>query len=202
MDARAVFALLRARAVFASRDRWSRDELLAHQSRALADLRAFALARSPFYREFHRGLRVAPLDVLPVLTKATLMERFDELVTDPDVRFGDVEAHLASAGPTDLFRGRYRVAATGGTTGRRGVFLSDRSEWTSVLASYARANDWAGVPAGLRHRLRVAVVSSRNPSHQSSIVGATLASPIVPTLRLDAVDPLERTTDALNSFRP
>ena len=134
--------------------------------------------------------------------KATLMERFDELVTDRDVRLGDVEAHLAAAGPTDLFRGRYRVAATGGTTGRRGVFLADRSEWTSVLASYARANDWAGVPAGLLHRLRVAVVSSRNPTHQSSIVGATLASVIVPTLRLDAADPLERTIEALNSFRP
>ena len=163
MDARAVIALLRARAVLASRDRWTRDELLVHQSHALAELRAFALARSPFYREFHRGLEAAPLEALPVLTKATLMERFDELVTDRDVRLGDVEAHLASAGPTDLFRGRYRVAATSGTTGRRGVFLADRSEWTSVLASYARANDWAGVPAGLRHRLRVAVVSSTEP---------------------------------------
>ncbi len=202
MDARAVFALLRARAVLASRDRWTRDELLAHQSRALAEIRALALARSPFYREFHRGLETAPLEALPVLTKATLMQRFDELVTDRDVRLGDVEAHLASAGPTDLFRGRYRVAATGGTTGRRGIFLADRSEWTSVLASYARANDWAGVPAGLLHRLRVAVVSSRNPTHQSSIVGATLASPIVPTLRLDATDPLERTTAALDAFRP
>jgi phenylacetate-coenzyme A ligase PaaK-like adenylate-forming protein len=130
------------------------------------------------------------------------MERFDELVTDRDVHLDDVEAHLDSAGPTDLFRGRYRVAATGGTTGRRGVFLADRSEWTHILASYARANDWAGVPAGVTHRLRVAVVSSRNPSHQSSIVGATLASPMVPTLRLDAADRIERTVEQLNRFEP
>ena len=142
------------------------------------------------------------MDALPVLTKATVMERFDDLVTDRDVQLRDVEAHLRSTGPTDLFRRRYRVAATGGTTGRRGVFLADPTEWTSVLASYARANDWAGVPAGLLHRLRVAVVSSRNPSHQSSIVGATLASPLVPTLRLDAADPLERTAAALTEFRP
>ena len=202
MDVRAVVPLLRARSVLASHDRWTRDALLAHQSRALAELRAFAVARSPFYRELHQGLEAAPLDALPILTKATLMERFDELVTDRDVRLGEVEGHLASTGSTDLFRGRYRVAATSGTTGRRGVFLADRSEWTSVLASYARANDWAGVPAGLRHRLRVAVVSSRSPTHQSSIVGATLASVIVPTLRLDAADPLERTIDALNGFRP
>ena len=92
MDARAVIALLRARAALASRNRWTRDELLIHQARALAELRAFALARSPFYREFHRGLEAAPLEALPVLTKATLMERFDELVTDRDVRFADVVA--------------------------------------------------------------------------------------------------------------
>ena len=139
MDVRAVIALLRARAVLASRDRWTREELLVHQSHALAELRAFALARSPFYREFHRGLEAAPLESLPVLTKATLMERFDELVTDRDVRLGEVERHLASTGSTDLFRGRYRVAATSGTTGRRGVFLADRSEWTSVLASCERS---------------------------------------------------------------
>lgn len=202
MDARAVIALLRARAVLASRDRWTRDELLTYQSRALEELRAFARSSSPFYREFHRGFDSAPLEALPVLSKMTLMEHFDQVVTDRDVRLRDVEAHLASAGPTKLFRGRYRVAATGGTTGRRGVFLANRSEWTSVLASYARANDWAGVPAGLRHRLKVAVVSSRNPTHQSSIVGATLSSPMVPTLRLDAADPLERTVGALNGFGP
>lgn len=202
MDARAVVALLRARSALASHDRWTREELLARQASDLAELRAFALAHSPFYREFHRGLGGAPLEALPVLSKATLMERFDELVTDRAVRLEDVETHLRSAGATDLFRGRYRVAATSGTTGRRGVFLSDRTEWTHILASYARANDWAGVPAGIRHRLRVAVVSSRNPAHQSSIVGATLASPLVPTLRLDASDPLERTTTALTTFQP
>ena len=53
MDARAVIALLRARVVLASRDRWTRDELLIHQSRAVAELRDFALARSPLYRESH-----------------------------------------------------------------------------------------------------------------------------------------------------
>ena len=202
MDLRAIVSLLRARSVLASHDRWTREELIAHQASGLAELRAFARARSPFYREFHRGLGNAPLEELPVLSKATLMERFDELVTDPAVRLKDVEAHLTSAGPTDLFRGRYRVAATGGTTGRRGVFLSDRSEWNRILASYARANDWAGVPVGVRHRLRVAIVSSRNPAHQSSIVGVTLASPLVPTLRLDASEPLERTTTALTTFQP
>ena len=194
--------VLGARAELRSHDRWSPEELARHQARALAELRQFALERSPFYRDFHRGLASAPLEALPVLTKQTVMDRFDELVTDRAVRLADVERHLGQKSATDLFRGRYRVVATGGTTGRRGVFLSDPAEWRTVLASYARAYDWAGVAAGPTNRLRMAVVSSRNPSHQSAIVGATVASRIIPTLRLDATEPVERIVAELNAFRP
>ncbi len=73
MDLRAVVSLLRARSALASHDRWTREELLAYQASDLAALRTFALAGSPFYREFHRGLGNAPLEELPVLSKAMLM---------------------------------------------------------------------------------------------------------------------------------
>ncbi len=202
MDVRTLAGLLRARSLLRSHDRWTRDELRVHQTDALAYLRAFAVERSPFYRTLHRGLGNATLDQLPVVTKAMLMEQFDEVVTDRAVRLADVESYLHSAGAADRFRDHYRVAATAGTTGRRGIFLADPAEWTTILASYARANDWAELPAGLTHRLRIAMVSSRNPSHQSSIVGATLASRFVPTLRLDATDPLDEIVGSLNQFRP
>ena len=195
-------ALLRERRRLAARDAWSRADLLAYQSRRLAELRSFAVARSPFYAELHRGLHDAPLEALPTVTKAALMDRFDMLTTDRDVRLAAVERHLEGAAATDLFRGRYRVSATGGTTGRRGVFVSDPHEWTAVLASYARAYDWAGLHPSLSHRIRMAIVSSRNPSHQSALVGATVASPFVPTLRLDAADPIGSIVGALNDFHP
>jgi putative adenylate-forming enzyme len=194
--------VLRSRAELRSHDHWTREELLAYQSLALRDLRTHAVANSPFYAEIHRGLERAPLEALPIVTKQMLMERFDDLVTDRAVHLGDVEIHLEHASATDLFRGRYRVAATGGTTGRRGVFLADPAEWRTVLASYARAYDWAGVAAGLTNRLRMAVVSSRNPSHQSAIVGATVASRFIPTLRLDATQPIETIVADLNEFQP
>jgi putative adenylate-forming enzyme len=195
-------SLLRERARLHGHERWSRDELAAYQARKLGELRTFAVARSPFYAELHRGLDNAPLEALPTISKAQLMERFDSLVTDRDVRLADVERHLEAAVVTDLYRGRYRAAATGGTTGRRGVFLADPHEWTTVLASYARAYAWAGLNPSLTNRLRMAVVSSTNPTHQSAIVGATVASPFVPTLRLDAAAPAETIVDELNDFRP
>jgi len=202
MNVTTLAGLVRARAALRRHDGWMRDELLAHQSSAFEELRRFALARSPFYRELHRGLEDAPLAALPIVTKATLMERFDDLVTDREVRLADVRRYLEMATATDRFRDRYRVAATGGTTGRPGLFLADDGEWTTVLASYARAYQWAGIEAGVTHRLRMAVVSSTTPTHQSSIVGATVASRFVPTLRLDATAPIEEVVQCLNAFRP
>jgi phenylacetate-coenzyme A ligase PaaK-like adenylate-forming protein len=80
--------------------------------------------------------------------------------------------------------------------------MADPVEWTDILASYGRAYDWAGLEVGLSHPLRMAIVSSRAPSHQSSIVGATVRNPLVPTLRLDATDSLANTVSALTAFRP
>jgi phenylacetate-coenzyme A ligase PaaK-like adenylate-forming protein len=139
---------------------------------------------------------------LPVLTKAMVMEHFDELVTDPAVRLADVEAHLASLEGNERFRGRYWVAATSGTTGRRGIFLWDLDEWVTVIASYNRSLDWAGATAGLPRRVRMAVVSSTTPWHQSARVGATVHSPWVQTLRVDSGDPLEHILEQLDRFRP
>jgi phenylacetate-coenzyme A ligase PaaK-like adenylate-forming protein len=200
-------AVLGRRAAWRRRDRWSEAQILAYQERGLTALRRHAYARSAFYRRHHAGLEDAPLHALPPVTKAQLMERFDDAVADPSLRLADLEAHLAglvSTGgdPGVPWRGRWWAAQTAGTTGRRGVFVWDRREWATVLASYARANDWAGVPAGITRPLKVAVVSSLLPTHQSAVVGATLASRIVPTLRLDASAPRAETVAALNGFQP
>jgi len=207
MDTRLVSELLSLRARWRRRDRWDARRIAAHQERALGDLRRAAYAGSEFYRRHHAGLYDAPLAQLPPVTKTDLMDNFDQAVTVPGLRLAEVEDHLRAllatgADPGRPWRERWWVAATSGTTGRRGVFVWNRSEWATVLASYARANDWVGVPVGLTRPLRVGMVSSRMPTHQSAVVGASLRSRFVPTLRLDATSPLSETVAALNDFQP
>jgi phenylacetate-coenzyme A ligase PaaK-like adenylate-forming protein len=48
----------------------------------------------------------------------------------------------------------------------------------------------------------MALVSSRVPTHQSAVVGASLRSGLVPTLRLDVTAPMAETVAALNRFQP
>ncbi|WP_433505497.1 hypothetical protein ACQP04_02710 [Pseudonocardia halophobica] len=118
-------AVLARRHALRRRDRWTRDQLHAHQARELDRLRRHAYAHSPFYRRLHAGRMDAALTELPVLTKAELIERFDEVSARPDVRLSAAEAYQARASGDELFRGRYYVAGTAGTTGRRGVFVWD-----------------------------------------------------------------------------
>jgi putative adenylate-forming enzyme len=194
--------LLRVRRRYARRDRWTREELAAHQASALRAVREHAMARSPFYRRLHDGKQDAPLVDLPPVTKRMVMDHFDEIVTDRAIRLADVREHLARGSADDPFLGRYWVTATAGSTGAPGIFLHDRREWLTVLASYARANDWAHVRAGVTHVLKLAVVSSRTPWHQSALVGKTLKSPFVRALRLDATAPVTEIVEELNEFQP
>ena len=200
MNTRTLIALLRQRSTLRRHDAWTRAELEEHQASALRALRDFAVGFSPFYRDLHRGLGSRPLQELPVVTKAMMMGSFDDFVTD-SLHLSEVEEHLAQK-PSELFRDRYRIAATSGSTGLRGIFLSDPEEWTNVLASYARAHAWAGLKAGFSRRTKIAVVSSKTPWHQSAIVGATLQSRWVQTLRLDATESLDRIVAELEAFAP
>lgn len=209
MDARLIPQVLFLRAQWRRRDRWDTARIAAHQERALLRLRAAAYAGSEFYRRHHAGLHDAPLRELPPVTKADLMEHFDEAITTPDLDLAGLENHLrvlteSGGDPGRAWNGRWWVAATAGTTGRRGIFAWNRSEWARVLASYARAYDWAGISTGPRpgRPVRMALVSSRNPTHQSAVVAASLNTRLIPALRLDVTAPMGGTVAALNSFQP
>lgn len=199
--------VLAARSRVQRRDRWAREQLLAYQQQALRHLLSHAVSRSAYYAQRLEGLQGAPLDQLPVLTKATLVTEWDRLCTQPSLTLREVELRLrrieqTSADPAHGWRGRWWLGASGGTTGRRVALAWDRREWAQVLASYARVNDWAEVAVDLRHPVRTAIVSSLNPTHQSAVVGASLRSRIVPMLRLDAHTPLDELVQQLNAFRP
>ncbi|MCC7210146.1 MAG: phenylacetate--CoA ligase family protein [Anaerolineae bacterium] len=201
MNIETVIRLLGTARQLRRHEHWTRDQLETYQNEALTKLRASAYAHSPFYREFHRGMYHAPLNELPVLTKRTMMDNFDELVTDRSIHLADIREHRNTA-PDSRYLGHYWVNATSGSTGSPGIFLYDGREWAIVLASFARSYEWAGLRLNLAHRRKIAVISSTTPWHMSYVVGTTLQSPWVSTLRLAATEPLERIVDQLNEWQP
>jgi phenylacetate-CoA ligase len=196
------FFVIRKRLALERSCQWTRDHLARQQDHRLADLRRFVMARSPFYQRFHRGLERAPLRELPVLTKATMMESFDELVTDRSVSLADAESFLRSNRANGLFRDRYVTLSTSGSTGRRGVFLFDPDEWLTALGMITRPMAWAGLRPRLVNRPRLAMIASTTPWHYSTRVTASLSSRLLPTLRLDASERLGEIVRHLNRWQP
>lgn len=202
MDAWLIASILRLRRTLRRREGWTRERLLEYQQHELAALRAFAAERSPFYRRIHHGLEGAPLAELPVLTKAAMVDHFDEIVTDPTLHLADLQAYLERLRGNEPFAGRYWAAATSGSSGRKSVIPCDAHEWAMAVASYGRANEWSGIQAGPLHPVRMAVVSSTTAWHQSSRVAATVRSPFVNSERMDAAAPLPGIVARLNQLRP
>jgi putative adenylate-forming enzyme len=181
---------------------WSRAQLVRHQAESVAALRAHALAHSPFYREFHRGLEGRPLQALPILTKGLLMERFDDLVTDRRLKLAELESFLRSEQSDARYLGRYVVLATSGSTGRRGVFVFDDREWIRAVAAITRPIAWAQPPGASRKPPRAALIASASRWHYSARVGKALATRLAPALRLDAATPTDELVARLNEWQP
>lgn len=186
-----------------SHDRWSRERLARHQTRAFEELRQFALARSPFYRRLYKGLETAPLESLPPVSKRELMANFDEAVTDRQIKRTDVAAFAATMNVTDRFHNRYHVVETSGTTGEKGYFLYDPSEWRTMLASSGRVTSWAyrERPGGGD---RFAMMTTEVPRHMSPRMGAEVRRlGLMPEQQtIDSGVPVADVVARLNAFKP
>jgi phenylacetate-coenzyme A ligase PaaK-like adenylate-forming protein len=189
----------------AERERWPRERLERHQREAVDAIVRHAAAHSPLWRERLAGrIGRGPVELaaLPTLDKATLMERFDELVTDRRLRRDALLAHIESLDGDDLYLGEHRVMTTSGSSGRKGLFVYDRAAWAAIVAQFFRYSAMAGVAPRLPRRLRIAAIGGGAPTHMTRRVAATIAVGIHRVLSLTATMPLERLVAELNAFRP
>ena len=209
MDMQLLLKLMNNLGQMRKHEGWTRPQLEVYQAESLRRLREYAYTRSPFYQRFHKGLAKRPLQELPVLTKATVMENFSDLVTDRAIRLENLRAHMASDREGKPFLDRYWVTATSGSTGNPGVFLFNRDEWATVVATLGRAHEWAGVPMTPTHRMKMASVASLtsgSPWHMGAQVATTFQSrwmrAWMPTLSFDAAQPLAEIVRQLNDWQP
>lgn len=97
------------------------------RARRLATLLSTAVERSPLYRQVCGRTRAAPaLGEFPAMTKAELMARFDDWVTDRGLQLEAVRRFVADpACIAEPLCGRYMVWESSGSTGHPGLFVQD-----------------------------------------------------------------------------
>lgn len=186
---------------------WGLPQLRQERREGLRRLVGIAKQRSPWHRARLAGIDAdlvveRQLPHIPPMTKHDLMERFDEIVTDPRLSRRLVEAHLATRDPAALLLGDYRVFASGGSSGRRGVFVYDRPALvtcglTSLRFGVREEVRAGGLVAGVR-----AVIVSPDPWHLSATVSRLFQSPDGETRLISAALSREELVAQLNEANP
>jgi phenylacetate-CoA ligase len=192
--------------------RWSAGELEAHQREGLRALLVHAAAHSPFHRRRLAGIdvaRVEPADLahLPVMTKSDMMDNLGDVFTDRRLTPAIVEGALAATATTPVpLLGEYLALTSGGSSGRRGVFVLDRRAAVDFIASLsrslmARLLAAGGPPPG---GLRVAMVGAPSAVHATGSASAWTVGPNMPIhfLAAPATLPLSEIVTRLNALDP
>jgi phenylacetate-coenzyme A ligase PaaK-like adenylate-forming protein len=186
------------------RMRWSRDRLEAWQRERVAEIVRHASERSPFYRERLGGpLRGAvDLPTLPILTKDEMMDRFDEVVTDPRLRLEALLGHIEALHGDELYLGEHRVMTSSGSSGRKAVYVYDRAAWRAiVMTANLRMSRMVGLKPGVP-RPRIAVVAAPDGKHMTFRGGASMDVGAFVSRRFSAAAPVPEIVSALNDYAP
>lgn len=187
------------------RDKWSRDRLLEYQDERLRALIAHAASASPYYREVLGPDATSgdvPLAELPTLPKATMLANADRIVTDERLRRAHIDAHVTGRDPGQPLPGEYRVFATSGTTGQRGLFVYSRDAFLMAVAACVAGS----ARAGLTPMTRVVSIGGSGPLHITRHISEAI-SRLAPSgaqtqPRLTVSTPMAETVAALNAYQP
>ncbi|MGB9224389.1 hypothetical protein [Mycobacterium sp.] len=186
---------------------WTSEQIDLAQRDGLHALLRHAVEHSPFHRRRLKGIDLSAvepgdLSALPVMTKSEMMDALDDVFTDRRLRSRDVEAALAVTGDQPVpILDDYVALASGGCSGRRGLFVFDRPAMTSYFTALVRL-PFAAPPAP--GTLRIALVAAPSALHATGF-GAALTSSDGWPARFELVPatlPLADIVTRLNTTQP
>jgi phenylacetate-CoA ligase len=189
--------------------RWPVPRLRAERQQRLRALLRVAVERSPWHRRRLKGLDpetvvAEDLGRIPPMTTEDLMAHWDEIVTDPRLRLDLVERHLAGLAGDAYLLGEFHAVASGGSTGRRGVFVYDWDSWATAHAGFLRplVRDRAISPDLAAAPGTAAVVAAQHPAHMSAALAQTFASPALDVRSFPVTLPIGEIVSGLNQWQP
>ena len=181
------------------------DALATHRTERLRETIAYAKAHSPWHRERLAGVdpdTVTEADLVRVepMTKDDLMANFDAIVTDDRVTLDAVEQHIAGLTSDAYFQGYLHAVASGGSSGRRGVFVWGWDAWAEGYAAGPRylAQAMMRDPDGLGVPGPMATVTAGNAMHITVAMSQTFSE----VVSFPITSPLAEVVAGLNRVQP
>lgn len=189
-------------------------EIHALQQRKLREMLIYAQQHSPYYRRSFAAagitaanIKSVPLSNFPTIDKAHFLEHFDEIVTvnvtQEELRRFDAEE--TSTGK--MFRDRYHVVHSSGSTGRPSYFLYDEAAWNTMLLGIIRAALWdmslPQILCLLKSGPRVAYLAATDGRYGGAMaVGDGIQDIGGSAISLDIKMPLSEWVQKLHAFQP
>jgi phenylacetate-CoA ligase len=190
---------------------WSRERVREEQLWRLRRVLAHARRASPFHAARLEHVDAATfgledLAAIPAMTKDDVMNAWDDVVTDRELHLTDVSAHLerlhSGEQANAYLRGKYYAAATGGSSGKRGVFLWDWETFVvtaNITYRMEARQDFLEPPTGSR---RTAVICAGSYVHASRFLFPTMLDADREARVLAAGRPIPELVAGLNEYQP
>jgi phenylacetate-coenzyme A ligase PaaK-like adenylate-forming protein len=189
---------------------WPKEKIKMLRQQRLRELLKHAKTHSIWYRDKLAHINVdrfteENIPELPVMDKTALMDNWDKVVTRPELNILLAEQHLERIreNSENLFLlNRYHVIASGGSSGRRGVFVYDWNEWITYYLMTRRFHyQYVKPPYGKRSE-KLAIIGAQKATHASYSIAKSFTSEQLNTYLLPITLPMDEIIKKLNKIQP
>jgi phenylacetate-coenzyme A ligase PaaK-like adenylate-forming protein len=190
---------------------WTKEQLRNFQTIRLREILSIAKQNTGWYKEALRninpnGFTLDDLGNLPVLKKDDVMNSWNDVISVPGLTKEIAEDHIEMLreGKIDnpYFDDRYLFIATGGSSGKRGLFIWDfefLKETACITYRYLVDQE---IRCGYNGPMKLATIEAPTLLHGSAHLFTINVRPEIEVRILSAVEPLVRLNNILNEYRP
>ena len=191
------------------------EQMHTLQEKKLRTLLHYAWEHSMYYRRTleRAGIREEQLDELPLscfptIDKGLLLEHFNELVTEPELRQEEIRRFdTEKAVDRKPYKEKYHIVHSSGSTGMPGYFVYDETAWNDMLLGIIRGALWdMSMPQIIKllvKRPRIVYIAATDGRYGGAMaVGDGIDGVGASRMYLDIKTPLDEWIEKLNEFRP
>jgi phenylacetate-CoA ligase len=191
-----------------SHERYSKEKLLKLQEKRFRKILKYAYNNSKFYKYLYNSKDISEKDLdtisiekIPQTNKEMLMNNLDSVLTVKDLTKKELKTFInENKTPSDLFKKKYHVIHTSGTSGNQGIFVYSKKEWDSIYPYILKTFNfkfrkkktaYVGCLGG--HFVALSFVSWLNKGFGKLFCNLKI---------IDINKPIEQIINELNSFQP
>ena len=193
----------------------SEKQIRMLQDKKLRKMLRYAYQHSAYYRRTftqagisEENIDKVPLKQFPVIDKELLMQNFDELVTEPEVKQEELRRFDEEpASKSEKYLGRYHIIHSSGSTGIPRYFVYDDKAWGQMLLGIIRGALWGmgmiDILKLLAGRPRILYIAATDGRYAGAMaVGDGITGLHARQEYLDINEPIEKGNQKVIKFDP